>query len=63
MADVETPGWTFVHIGVEGDGVEVGVAKLWIQYWTPQPGTSRCGPPGTRTLNLRIKSPQLCQLS
>jgi hypothetical protein len=40
-----------------------------LQYRAPRRGHSwedqgpellSCGPPGTRTLNLRIKSPQLC---
>jgi hypothetical protein len=33
--DSITPGWRFVHIGYEGDDVEIGGVKVWGIKWVP----------------------------
>jgi hypothetical protein len=30
-----TPGWRFVHIGVEGDGIAIDGISVWDVSWVP----------------------------
>jgi hypothetical protein len=36
--DDVTPGWRFLHIGLEGDGVEVNGVRLWESQWVSTGG-------------------------
>lgn len=36
MVDRVTPGWAFVHIGFEGDDVEIRGVNPWKAKWVPR---------------------------
>ena len=36
--DEVTPGWQFLHIGREGDGVEIDGVRLWESRWVSTGG-------------------------
>lgn len=38
LVDEISPGWRFLHIGFEGDGVEVNGVRLWESQWVSTGG-------------------------